>query len=574
VTIDAKTLQSGAVDDVTERAAEAAGAADGALGVNPLAANSGAEVVAALQQITLQAVSHPWSAAQQYLGFAGAVARAWLGESALAPEPGDKRFTDPTWKDNPFYRTWLQTYLASCDALDGFIGSAGLSGKETQRARFALSLLTDALAPTNTLLGNPAAIKRLYETSGDSVVRGLMHLLEDIMQNRGMPAQVDKTRFQVGSNLAVSPGAVVFRNPVLELIQYRPNTETVYARPALVVPPQINKFYVLDLAPGRSVVEYLVNGGLQPFMVSWRNPTPAQRDWDLETYLQALLEALDAIREITGSADINMVGICAGGLATALLLGHLAARGDRRVNAASLVVTALDTGAESQVGLLATRQALEVARLTSRLMGVLDGRELGRVFAWLRPNDLVWNYWVNNYLLGKDPPAFDILYWNNDTTDLPAALHSDFLDMYIGSSLRKRGALELLGTPIDLSAVDLDTYIVAGITDHITPWKASYATIQLLGGQCEFILSSSGHVQSLVNPPGNPKAKFFRNARLAPDPDEWLAGAQQHTGSWWEHWLRWLGERSGEWKTAPKALGSRRHPRIEKAPGSCVLAQS
>jgi polyhydroxyalkanoate synthase subunit PhaC len=570
---DAKTAQPTASYDVTERAAEASGAADGALGFNPLASRSGAEMLAAFQRIATEAIRHPLSGVEQAADLVSAISRAWFGQSDLAPQPGDRRFTDPAWNTNPFYRAWLQTYLAWCNALSAVVGKAGLGRQDAQRARFVLSQLTDALAPTNTLLGNPAAVKRFIDTGGESAVRGFMHLLEDFAQNRGMPSQVDKTAFQVGKNLALTPGAVVFKNEVLELIQYQPTTETVHTRPMLVVPPQINRFYILDLAPGRSVMEYLVNGGVQTFMVSWRNPTPAQRDWDLETYLRALLEATDAVRDITGGADINLTGVCAGGITTSLLLGHLAASRDHRVHAASLLVTALDTGAESQVQLFATRETIEAARSASRLKGLLEGQELAQVFAWLRPNDLVWNYWVNNYLLGQDPPAFDILYWNNHTTNLPARLHSEFLDMYLGNPLKKPGTVELLGTPIDLSKVELDCYILAGITDHISPWKACYSTTQMLGGRPEFILSSSGHIQSLVNPPGNQKAKFFRNPEYPPDPDEWLAAAQQHSGSWWEHWLRWLGDRSGERRTAPKSLGSRRHQIIEKAPGSYVLAE-
>jgi polyhydroxyalkanoate synthase len=503
--------------------------------------------------------------------FAGRVFKAWLGASDLAPAPGDRRFTDPAWKENPFYRAPLQTYLAWCEALNHAVDVAGLDRQSEQRLRFVVSQLTEAAAPTNTWLGNPAALKKLLDTGGASAVRGLTHMLEDLAHNRGMPAQVDTDAFQVGENLAVSTGAVVFKNDVLELIQYAPTTEQVYHRPLLAVPPQINKFYVLDLAPGRSLVEHLVNGGVQAFVLSWRNPTPDQRDWGLETYLRAVLEAIEAIREITGSEELNLLGACSGGITAALLLGHLAALGDRRVTAATLLVTLLDTGGESQFGLGATRGTIEAARRASHLKGVLEGQELARVFAWMRPNDLVWSYWVNNYLLGEKPPAFDILYWSNDTTNLPARLHSEFLDMFLSNPLRTPRALELLGTPIDLSRVDCDAYIVAGMTDHITPWKGCYTTTQMLGGRCELILSSSGHIQSVLNPPGNPKARFFRGSSHPADPDQWLAGAEEQAGSWWEHWRDWLAARSGERKAAPGALGSRRHPPLADAPGTYVL---
>jgi polyhydroxyalkanoate synthase len=350
---------------------------------------------------------------------------------------------------------------------------------------------------------------------------------------------------------------VVFKNDVLELIQYTPVTPTVHRRPLLAIPPQINKFYVLDLAPGRSLFEYLVQGGVQTFVVSWRNPGPAQRSWGLHTYVGAILEATEAIRDITASRDLNVLGACAGGITTALLLRQLASAHDAGVHAATLLVTALDGGLDSQLGLLSTPPVIEAARLMSRQKGILEGHELGRAFTWLRANDLIWSYWVNNYLLGEEPPAFDILYWNNDTTNLPARLHSDFLD--------------LLRTPVDVSDVRVETYVLAGMTDHITPWTSCYATTQKLGGRCEFVLSSSGHVQSIVNPPGNAKAKFLVNPRPAKDHATWLEGAQERAGSWWEHWRTWLTERSGPTKKASARVGNRRHPAANPAPGTYVL---
>ncbi len=464
----------------------------------------------------------------------------------------------------------MQVYLAWRNGLNELVEGSGLEGMDAERARFAVSLLTEAASPTNTLMGNPAAIKKAFETGGMSLARGLTHMLGDIAHNGGMPSQVDKKAFEVGENIALSDGAVVFKNEVLELIQYAPKTEQVYARPLLLVPPQVNKFYVFDLSPEKSFVKYAVENGMQFFSVSWRNPTPDQRDWGFETYVSALLEAIDAVREITGSEDVNMLGACSGGMTMMALLWHLAASGDRRVNAATLMVAVLYTSAESQLGLFATAQTLQTAKQISQRAGVLEGREMARVFAWMRPNDLVWNYWVNNYLLGKDPPAFDILYWNNDTTRLPARLHHELLDLFAANSFKNPGALEILGTPIDLSRVDLDTYILAGMTDHITPWRGNYATTQMLGGESTFVLSSSGHIQSILNPPGNPRAKFYTGTKCPANPDEWLAEAQQNPGSWWEHWLAWLGERSGQSKEAPGILGSKRYPPGVKAPGKYV----
>jgi polyhydroxyalkanoate synthase len=435
-------------------------------------------------------------------------------------------------------------------------GGVAPDSRQARQARFALEQVADALAPTNTWLGNPAAVKKFFDTGGASAVRGLGHVIDDMAQNHGMPAQVDRTAFRVGEHLALTPGAVVHQTEVLELIQYAPATPTVHRRPLLAVPPQINKFYVLDLAPGRSLIEYLVANGFLLFTLSWRNPTPAQRDWGLDTYVQAVLEAIEAVRAITGSHDVNLLGACSGGITSALLLAQLAARGDRRVNAATLLVTALDGSAESQLGLFATPGWIETARLASQLTGVLEGHALARAFAWLRPNDLVWKYWVNNYLLGEEPPAFDVLHWSNDSTNLPARLHADFLD--------------LVGASIDLSRVDVDAYVLAGVTGHLTPWQACYATARLLGGRCEFVLSSSGHVQRILNPPGNPKASFFHGARLPAEPAAWLAEAQPHTGSWWQHWRGWLAERSGARRPAPRALGNRRFSPGAPAPGTYV----
>jgi poly[(R)-3-hydroxyalkanoate] polymerase subunit PhaC len=500
--------------------------------------------------------------------------RVLTGQSTLAPAPGDRRFQDPTWTGNPFYRAWLQGYLAWRHSLDGLVDAAGLPAPTAARAHFVVSLLTEAVAPTNFLLGNPAALKKALETGGGSLGRGLRNLLRDMATNGGMPAQVDKSAFQVGKNLALSPGAVVFRNEVLELIQYAPASEEVYARPLLIVPPQINKFYLFDLAPGRSFIEHAVKSGMQVFAISWRNPTPAHRQWGLETYLTSILGAIDAMCEITGEKDINTLGACAGGITTMALLAHLAAKGDGRVNAVSLMVALLDTQAESQVGSFATGEILALARLISQLKGVLGGDELGRGFTWLRPNDLVWNYWVNNYLMGDDPPAFDVLYWNNDATSLPARLHGEFLDMFATNPFKNPGALSLLGTPIDLSRVTCDAYILAGVTDHIAPWKACYATTQMLGGQREFVLGSSGHIQSVISPPGNAKARFFTRPECPGSADEWLAGARPQSGSWWDHWRDWSVARSGTRREAPKTLGSPRHPPGATAPGTYVFDPS
>jgi polyhydroxyalkanoate synthase len=437
-----------------------------------------------------------------------------------------------------------------------------------------VALFADALAPTNSLLGNPAALKRAFDTAGLSLLRGARNLLHDIGQNGGMPATVDPRPFRLGDNVAASPGAVVHRDDVFELIQYRPATDAVYERPLVVVPPQINKYYVLDIAPGRSFIQHAVASGLPLFTISWRNPTSEQRDWGLDTYVNACLRAIEMAAEITGADAVNVMGLCAGGVTMSLLLGYLAATGgSERVASATLAVAMLDLRSPSLIGLFASDALVAMALRRSRQKGVLEGSEMARVFAWMRPNDLVWNYWVNNYLLGNDPPAFDILFWNADHTRLPASLHADFLDLYVRNPLLEACETTVLGRSIDLQQVRCPSYVVAGITDHIVPWQAGYRTTSILGGPSEFVLSSSGHIQSIVNPPGNPKAAYFTGGSIQDDPDEWLRGANQTKGSWWEHWANWVSRHSGERRPAPAKLGSRKSRVLDPAPGRYVLAR-
>ncbi|MCG7401011.1 MULTISPECIES: alpha/beta fold hydrolase [Caballeronia] len=555
---------------INENEGLTASAADGMLGPNPFVGLRAVDMFAAAGQIGAQAMLHPALLMGQTAALVRDLSSAVNGAHAPSPQQGDKRFADPAWREQPLYRTTLTGYLAWRDALAGFIDRSALDDASKERAQFVMSLLTDALAPTNTLAGNPAALRKLVDTRGASVVAGMRNMLTDTLNNKGMPSQVDKRAFRVGGNLATTPGAVVFRNEVLELIHYAPATPNVRARPQLIVPPQINKFYIFDLSAGKSIVEYLVQSEFQVFAVSWRNPTEAQRDWDMDTYVAALIEAIDAVRDITGHADVNLHGACSGAMTISALLGHLAARGDKTVHAATLMVAVLDSSADSQLGLFTTPEAIEVAKRNSRAKGVLPGEEMGRVFAWMRPNDLVWSFWVNNYLMGEAPPAFDILYWNNDTTRLPAKLHGQLLDIFTRNLLSEPGKLTVLGTPVDLSKVECDTYVMAGMTDHITPWKGVYNTARAFGGKTRYVLSSSGHIQSLINPPGNPKAKFFRNDALPEDADAWFAGARPEADSWWNDWRDWLAQRSGELRPAPRALGNRRHKRLADAPGTYV----
>ena len=497
-----------------------------------------------------------------------------IGRSEIEPDPSDKRFSDPAWNANPFYRALMQGYLAWRGTMLDLVNEQTTNGsdwKTPAQKRFAVSLLTEALAPTNNLLGNPAALKHAFDTGGLSLLKGLRNFVDDLLHNGGMPSQVDKRPFKVGENIGASAGAVVYRHELCELIQYTPATRQVYERPLLLVPPQINKYYIMDLAPKRSLTEYAVGRGIQFFTISWRNPGPEFRERGLADYIAAIKELIGVISNITGSPDINLLGVCAGGITSSVLLGHLAAMGEQLVNAATLVVTMLDSSEPSMTGMFATEQMARAACLRSRQRGVLDAGSMARLFAWLRPNDLVWHYWVNNYLMGKEPAPFDILFWNGDSTNLPAQLHADFLDILLRNALVHADQLQVLGTPINLREVSSDMYILAGQTDHICSWQACHRAARLFGGDVEFVLNSSGHVQSLVCPPDNFKAKYFTNARLANDADTWYQSATQHKGSWWEHWIEWLDRRSGEKRPAPEEPGNAQYPALQAAPGSYVF---
>ena len=494
------------------------------------------------------------------------------GDSELAPHPKDRRFQDPTWSKNPIYKRGLQSWLAMRRELDGWINDSKMHPADKARAKFVTDLIGDTLAPTNSLLGNPAAMKKLYETGGMSLVNGLKNAYEDLRNNGGMPSQVDGRPFKVGENVANTPGAVVYKTEMMELIQYTPTTDQVHKIPLMIIPPQINKFYAVDLEPNKSMIRFLLKMGFQVFAVSWRNPGRQHSHWGLESYVEELIVASDVVRKITGSKRLNVSGACSGGMTMALMLSELAARGDDRINAFTLMVAVLDgKKSDSEIGLFVTDSAIEAARKHSKRKGVLAGDELARSFAWMRPNDLIWNYVVNNYLLGESPPPFDVLFWNNDSTNLPAQLHSDYLDMFQNRSFRPDKTEVFMDNIIDLSAVTQDNFILAGVTDHITPWKACYRNVRLFGGESTFILSNSGHIQSLLNPPGNPKAQYFVNDDFPPRADRWLEGAESYGESWWLRWREWLAERSGDMKAAPKSLGNKAFAPVAQAPGEYVF---
>lgn len=532
------------------------------------------DLAKSMAKLYTTALSQPMSAWSQSMNAGQEMLKSFYGMGTVEPEKADKRFKDPVWSSNPAYKGLMQTYLAWSGAIMDWIDGLDAPPRGKLRARLVAGLVTDALAPTNAVLTNPTAIKATLEQGGRNLVSGLQRFIGDMTKNGGLPSMVDKSKFALGGNVGVSPGKVVYTEDHLELIQYIPQTAEVWSRPVFIVPPQINKFYVWDLAPGRSIVEHLVKQGHQVFIVSWRNPTEAESDWDLESYIDALDRATEAACEISGSPDLNVVGACSGGITAGLLLSLWGARGIERAASLTLFVAILDvSGAkDTSLGLFANFETLEVARMFSRSKGVLEGKDLERAFAWLRPNDLIWAYWVNNYLLGNEPPAFDILYWNADTTNLSAALHSDLLGLLETGGVTAERGPEIGGHRLSLKNVTCDTYVMGGDTDHITPWDGCYLTRNCLGGDSTFVLSQSGHIQSLINPPGNPKARYRTNDGAHDTAEAFLAGSQTHEGSWWPHWVAWLDSRGGRKVAAKKGLGSRKHNPISDAPGTYARA--
>jgi polyhydroxyalkanoate synthase len=543
------------------------------LALNPLVGIRGQDLVDSAGILFKAVMNEPKVATEQWLSFVGELGSIAAGKSERTPKAGDRRFSDPTWKESSLHGSLLKAYLAWGEAVSGLVDKTSLSDIDKARAHLLTEILIDAVAPTNAMFTNPAAVRKFIESGGQSMWHGLTNYLDDLTRNRGMPSMVDTSAFKVGENLAITPGAVVFRNELLELIQYTPMTATARKRPLLITPPQINKYYALDLSPDKSMIRFLLESGIQTFAISWRNPTAAHRDWGLGTYVTALDEAVDAAREISGSEDISMMGSCSGGITSTAYFATLGSAAAKKIKNLVLAVCLLDPNSaeESTLGCLMTPETMRLAKEASRLRGVVDGHDLARMFAWMRPNDLIWNYWVNNYLLGNKPPAFDILYWNADTTRLPAALHGDYLDLYFSNPFVHAGRLTLNDRTVDMSRVKADSYVVAGVTDHITPWKGVYKTAQIMGEGTTFVLSNSGHLQSLLNPPTNPKASFMIGPVNANAPDAFLASAEKRKGSWWLDWRDWLHARSGEEMAAPALLGSARHPALGAAPGTYVF---
>jgi polyhydroxyalkanoate synthase subunit PhaC len=538
-------------------------------------ADFGQSVLSVLGRAALRPaeVAAAWARFGMVLAKAWPAATArWLGSTMAPPvpaDPGDRRFADPSWDRNPAYFALRQGYLAARRLGEDLLTAGRGDPLTDEKAALAVGFALDALAPTNFLALNPAALRRAFETGGASVLAGARNFADDLVRNGGRPRQVDTTAFELGRNIAATPGKVVFRNDLMELIQYAPQTSRVRGVPLLASPPWINKYYVMDLAPGRSFIEWAVQHQRTVFAISYRNPDASMSGVTLDDYLiHGPMTALDVIGDITGSATTDIVGLCLGGALTAMLAAYLAATGDRRVGSLTLLNTLLDYSEPGVLGAFCDEQT--VSRLEQRMAraGVMDGATMALTFDVLRANDLIFNYVVSNWLMGQDPSAFDILAWNADSTRLPAAMHSFYLRSLYQRNELARGDLELAGTVLSLAEVRSDTYVVGAVNDHIVPWRSSYRAAGLLGGSVRYVLSNGGHIAGIVNPSG-PKSWYEVGEHYPEQAERWREAAQRHAGSWWEDWAAWADARAGQLGPAPP-MGSERHPPLGEAPGDYI----
>ena len=513
-------------------------------------------------------------------GWTEVVARA-LGDSAgrapsppiVEPAPGDKRWKHPAWTTNAVFDAMKQGYLlASRSVMESIDAAEGVDAATKARVRFFAKQFCDAMSPTNFAFLNPAVIEETVRSGGRNIERGTKQMLEDAAHNGGRPSLVDKTAFAVGENLALSPGSVVYRNELIEVIQYAPATPDVYARPLLIVPPWINKYYILDLQPQNSFVKYAVDRGIQTFVVSWRNPDASLAHLRFEDYLfSGSLRAAEVVREISGSPDLNQLGYCLGGTLTSMQLAYLAKTDRAMVNSVTFLAALTDFSEAGDIGALLDVDAVERIEDDMERRGVFGADRMSDAFNLLRSNDLIWNVAIERYLLGKPAPALDLLYWNGDATAMPAAMHSYYLrNMYVNDRLAK-GELVVRDVPIELGAIENDAFVVASIEDHIAPWTSVYKMTASLGGNVSFRLGHSGHIAGIVNPPSAGKGRHWTNDANPVAAAEWLAGATEHAGSWWPEWLAWIVARSGDTIPARTEPGSQTYPALVAAPGTYVF---
>ena len=505
--------------------------------------------------------------------------RMWGLDTApvIQPDPKDRRFKDESWRENEVFDFIKQSYLLSARYVQDVVGQVeGLDRKTAQKVDFYARQFTDAMSPSNFLLTNPEVLRKTAETGGQNLLRGLSNLLRDLERGRGKLSvkMTDTEAFELGQNIGVSPGKVIYQNDLMQLIQYAPATETVLKRPLLIIPPWINKFYILDLRPGNSLVRYLVNQGHTVFMVSWVNPDERLAAKGFDDYqTEGIGDALDAIERATGEREVNAIGYCLGGTLLASTLATMARTGDDRVRSATFFVTMLDFAEAGELGVFIDEEQLKHLEERMKRRGFLEGSEMATTFNMLRANDLIWSFVVNNYLMGNEPFPFDLLYWNSDSTRMPARMHSFYLrNMYQANKLKDPGGIELNGTAVDLGRITVPAYFLSTREDHIAPWRSTYRGTQLLGGQNRFVLAASGHIAGVVNPPGGGKYSHWINPELPDDPEAWLSGATEMAGSWWPDWHRWATALAPE--TVPaREPGAGKLPALEDAPGSYVAVQ-
>lgn len=494
-------------------------------------------------------------------------------ETGEGDEKADRRFLSPAWRNQPLFDYLRRAYLVNAEWLDAAAAQLPLDAAAKRKARFLTRQLIEALSPANFPATNPEALQRAAETGGESVLRGLRNLLADL--EKGRISMTDESAFEVGGNLAVTPGGVIYQNEVMQLLQYAPSTPRVHATPLLIVPPFINKYYILDLQPENSFVRFAVDNGLTVFLISWRNIPSELGRLTWEDYLnEAVFKAMDVVGSITGTPQMNVLGFCVGGTLLATALAVLAARADRRVKSVTFLTTLLDFEDPGEICVYVDEAYVAKKEADYRDGGIMRGSELATAFASLRPQELIWHYVVHNYLLGETPPPFDLLYWNSDSANLPGALYAWYLrHLYLQNELKVPGALTLCGVPVDLRKIRIPAYVLAAKEDHIVPWRAAFASARLLSGRIDFVLTASGHIAGVVNPASKDRRNYWVNTFPAATPEAWLETAKPVPGSWWKHWMRWIKRRSGRQVPAPAGMGSDQYPVIEPAPGSYVKAR-
>ena len=510
---------------------------------------------------------------QDYLTLWQNTARRMMGEPApavIAEDQKDKRFKDEAWRDNEVFDFIRQSYLLSARYMQRLVHDAeGLDDKTAQKVDFYTRQFVDAMSPTNFVMTNPEVLRRTAETGGENLLKGLSNLLTDLERGQGnlRIRMTDESKFKVGENIAVTPGKVVYQNDLMQLIQYTPTTEKVLKRPLLILPPWINKFYILDLRPKNSFIRWAVDQGHTVFVVSWVNPDAKLAEKGFEDYmLEGPYAALDAIEKATGEKAVNAIGYCLGGTLLSATLAHMAAKKDTRIKSATFFTTMVDFTESGELGVFIDEEQLKALESKMQRRGFLEGREMATTFNMLRANDLIWSFVVNNYLLGQDPFPFDLLYWNDDSTRMPARMHSFYLRrMYQQNDLIKPGGIDLLGVKLDLRKIKLPTYILSTREDHIAPWASTYRATQTYTGDIRFVLAASGHIAGVVNPPDAGKYSHWVNTSLPADPEAWLASSTELAGSWWPDWQRWVTGQDPAQVPARKTKNA-----IEDAPGSYV----